>query len=75
MHLDDGLDIINEWYDIKGRFYRGPTAAPYAKNNPNAMQISHINGAPLKEASPPIDPNEADNVFEEGVIEEPQALY
>lgn len=74
MHLDDGLDILREWYDIEGRFYRGPTAAPYAKNNPNAMQVSHINGITVKVAQPPIHPDEAERVFEEDLIEESQAL-
>ncbi len=49
MYLVDGTSMVNEWMDKECRFYRGPTTAPYKVTNPNAMDVTHIEGREVRE--------------------------
>lgn len=75
MFLKDANAIIQEWYDSNGRFHRGPTSAPYKTNNPNGMVVDHINGQEVVPADPPLNAEEVDQAFPDGLEYGSQPLY
>lgn len=76
MYLVDGTSMVNEWMDKECRFYRGPTTAPYKVTNPNAMDVTHIEGREVREGRRPLAAQEEDDEFgEEGVQYGSQPLW
>ena len=57
-----GRLFLNKWYDREARFFQGPSSAPYSINDPNGMDVDHIN---LQEVCPAPHPLEPDEELEE----------
>ena len=53
-----GRLFLNKWYDREARFFRGPSSAPYGIDDPNGMDVDHINMQEVCPAPRPLEPEE-----------------
>ena len=60
-----GRQFLKDWYDKGARFFRGPSSAPYAVNNPNGMDVDYINEQEVRPAPRPLDQDEEQEMFGE----------
>jgi len=69
-----GSQFLEEWYNREQRFFRGPSSAPYHINDPNGMEVSHINGQEVHPAQRPL--NHEEELEEFGEIQDfSQPIY